>query len=400
MRRNLPLFVICLTVMLDSMGIGLILPIMPDLIQEVQGGSLAQAALWGGVLSAVFAVMQFLFSPLVGNLSDRFGRRPVMLISLAVMAVDYVIMALAGSIWLLMAGRVLGGITAATHATASAYVADISAPQKKAANFGMIGAAFGLGFVLGPLMGGVLGTLGTRAPFYAAAILSALNFALAAWVLKETVTDAIRRPFSWRRANPLSALLAVGRLPGIGRLLCVYLLYSVALYVYPAIWAYFTEARFGWDVGLIGLSLGVFGLAAAFVQAVLIRWVLRWWGERLTVVFGHVFDMVAFGILAFVRNGTVALLLTPLSALGMVATPALQGIMSQRVPDNAQGELQGVLSSLSALSMIVSPLLMTQVFAAFTQEGSQIDMPGAPFLLSLWLLAVALVLFLRQPRAA
>ncbi|WP_291735607.1 MFS transporter, partial [Leisingera sp. F5] len=221
--------------MIDAMGIGLIMPVMPGLITEVQGGSLAQAAVWGGVLSTVFAVMQFLFSPILGSLSDAVGRRPVLLVSLFVMALDYLIMALAGTMWLLLLGRVLGGITAATHSTAGAYIADISPAEKKAANFGLLGAAFGAGFVLGPLTGGLLGELGTRAPFYAAAVLVLANFALGWFVMGETVQDKNRRPFEWRRANPFGAFRAVARIPGIKPLLWVYFLYSVAIYVYPAI---------------------------------------------------------------------------------------------------------------------------------------------------------------------
>lgn len=396
MKKSLPIVFILITVMLDAMGVGLILPIMPDLIREVQGGSLANAALWGGVLASAFAVMQFLFSPVVGNLSDRFGRRPVMLVSLFAMAIDYLIMAFAGSIWLLVVGRILGGITAATHSTANAYMADISKPEQKAANFGLIGAAFGLGFVLGPMIGGMLGTFGTRAPFYAAAALSMLNFTLGAVVLKETVTDAIRRPFSWARANPLGAFRAVSRLPGITRLLWVYFIYSVALYVYPAIWAYFTQEQFDWSPQMIGISLGLFGITAALVQAVLIRLALRWWGERTTVILGLGFDFATFGLLAVVRNGTLALVLTPIAALGAVVSPALQGIMSKAVPDNAQGELQGVLGSLHALSMVVSPMLMTSVFAVFAQGESFFYLPGAPFILSMVLLAGGLVLFTRE----
>lgn len=393
---RLPVVFILITVMLDAMGIGLIMPVMPDLIQEVQGGSLATAALWGGVLSTVFAVMQFLFSPLLGNLSDRFGRRPVLLISLAVMSLDYIVMAVAGSIWLLLLGRVIGGITAATHSTASAFMADISKPGEKAANFGLVGAAFGVGFVLGPLIGGTLGELGTRAPFYAAAILAGLNTVFGFFVLHETVTDRIRRPFNWARANPVGAFRSVARLPGIGRLLWVYFIYSVAFHVYPAVWSFFTRERFDWSPQTIGLSLALFGIMMAVVQGGLIRLILRWFGERRTVIYGHVFDIFAFGLIAVVTSSSLALFLTPIAALGAVITPALQGIMSRAVSDDAQGELQGVLTSVNALSMIISPLLMTSVFAAFTSENTVLYFPGAPFVVSLILVILGLVAFLRS----
>ena len=397
---RLPILFILITVMLDAMGIGLIIPVMPDLILEVQGGTLASAAIWGGVLSTVFAVMQFLFGPIVGALSDRFGRRPVLLISLVVMSLDYLVMAVAGTMWLLLLGRIVGGITAATGPTASAYMADISEPHEKAANFGLIGAAFGAGFVLGPMVGGMLAEFGTRAPFYAAAVLAALNAVLGYLVLKETVTDRIRRPFSWARANPFGAFAHVARLPGIGRLLVIYLLYSIAFYVYPAVWSYFTQERFGWSPQMIGLSLGLFGIMMAVTQGGLIRVFLRWFGERNTVIYGHVFDMAAFGAMAIVTSGTLALILTPLAALGAVITPALTAMMSRSVGDDAQGELQGVLASLHALSMIVSPLVMTGIFAAFTHETAPIYLPGAPFVLSLVLMGISLAVFLRRPRAA
>lgn len=378
------------------MGIGLIIPVMPDLIREVNGGTLASAAVWGGILATSFAVMQFLFGPLLGGLSDRFGRRPVLLLSLVVMSADYLVMALAGSIWLLLAGRIVGGITAATQATASAYMADISTPEKKAANFGLIGAAFGMGFVMGPLIGGLLAEYGTRAPFYAAAGLAALN-ALFGWiVLTETVTDRIRRPFSWTRANPLGSLRVLGQLPGLGPLLLVFFLYQLAFIVYPAVWSYFAVERFGWSPAMIGISLALFGIMLAVVQGGLMPMVLRLLGERGAVIYGLAFDVLAFGALAIVTSGTIALILIPLTAFAGVVTPALQGIMSKTVNDNQQGELQGALTSIGALAMIVSPLVMTSVFAAFSGPSAPIYLPGAPFILSAGLVIIAVGVFLRM----
>ncbi len=378
------------------MGIGLIIPVMPDLIREVNGGTLASAAVWGGILATSFAVMQFLFGPLLGGLSDRFGRRPVLLLSLVVMSADYLVMALAGSIWLLLAGRIVGGITAATQATASAYMADISTPEKKAANFGLIGAAFGMGFVMGPLIGGLLAEYGTRAPFYAAAGLAALN-ALFGWiVLTETVTERIRRPFSWARANPLGSLRVLGQLPGLGPLLLVFFLYQLAFIVYPAVWSYFAVERFGWSPAMIGISLALFGIMLAVVQGGLMPMVLRLLGERGAVIYGLAFDVLAFGALAIVTSGTIALILIPLTAFAGVVTPALQGIMSKTVNDNQQGELQGALTSIGALAMIVSPLVMTSVFAAFSGPSAPIYLPGAPFILSAGLVIIAVGVFLRM----
>lgn len=392
---RLPLFFVLTTVMIDAMGIGLIMPIMPNLLLEVRGGTLAEAAIWGSVLSTVFAVMQFLFSPVLGSLSDALGRRPVLLVSLFVMTLDYLVMALAGSLWLLLVGRIIGGITAATHATAGAYIADISKPTEKAANFGLLGAAFGAGFVLGPLLGGVLGELGTRAPFYAAALLAGLNFCLGWFVMRETVTDETRRSFDWRRANPLGAFRAMSRIPGITGLLWVYFLYSVAIYVYPAIWSYFTVEQFGWQPRMIGISLGVYGICMALVQGGLLRYMVRWFGERRTVLWGQAFDFVAFGILAVISSGTLALILIPISALGAVVQPALQGLMSRAVEDNQQGELQGVMTAVHALSMVVSPMMMAATFAFFTHKETAYYLPGAPFLLALILMAIGALVFLR-----
>ena len=395
---RLPVLFIVLTVMIDAMGIGLIVPVMPDLIQEVGGGTLSQAAIWGGILSTIFAVMQFLFGPVMGGLSDRFGRRPVLLLSLVVMSADYVVMAVAGSMWLLLIGRIVGGITAATQATAAAYMADISDPDQRAANFGLIGAGFGIGFVLGPLMGGLLAEYGTRAPFWAAALLAAMNAGLGWFVLKETVTDETRRAFSWTRSNPLGALRSLGRLPGVTTLLVVYFLYYVAFSVYPAVWSYFGQARFGWSPAMIGLSLGIFGAMMALIQGGLIRPILAWLGERGTVIGGHICNITGFALLGVISSGTLALILTPLASFGGVIPPALQGMMSRRVADDAQGELQGALTSASALAMMLSPLAMTYTFARFTDAQAPIYLPGAPFLLAGLLVTIGLAVILSTPR--
>lgn len=390
---------IMLTVMIDAMGIGLIIPVMPDLIEEVQAATLSRAALWGGVLATTFAVMQFLFSPLVGSLSDRFGRRPVLLVSLTVMALDYVLMAVAGSVWLLLLGRVIGGISAATGATASAYMADISAPKDRAANFGLIGAGFGAGFVLGPVAGGFLADFGTRAPFWAAAALAAGNVIFGWFVLKETVAPALRRALSWRRANPLGAARHLANLPGIRRLLAVYFLYHLAFAVYPSVWSYFGKAQFDWSPAMIGGSLALFGVAMAAVQGVVIRPVLARFGERGTVLFGYVFSVATFFLIATVTSSTAIMVLTPLAALAGVIPAALQGIMSQAVAQDSQGQLQGVLTSASALAMVVAPLIMTATFAAFTAPGTAYYFPGAPFLLSMLLTLLAVSIFIRWQTA-
>lgn len=398
MSPRLPLFVIFVTILIDAIGIGLILPVTPALLREVTGDGLADTAVWGGVLAALFAIMQFLFGPAVGGLSDRFGRRPVLLVSLAAVGFDYILMALAHTLALLMIGRAIGGIASSTYATASAYMADISRPEDKAKNFGLIGAAFGVGFVAGPLLGGLLAHFGTRAPFWAAAALAFANLGLGWFVLPETVTDRIRRPFTLSRANPLGAFRAIGDLPGMGRFLTVYLLYSIALFTYPAVWPFFGEAQFGWGSKMVGLSLAVFGIGMAVVQGFLIAPMIRRFGDGRTVLIGMWIDVVSFVVLALLTNGLLALLVTPLTALGGVVGPALQGVMSRRARDDQQGELQGVLASLGAMSMIASPLVMTQVFSYFTAPATPWHLPGAPFLVAAALMLVCILLFATRKR--
>ena len=393
MTDRLPLYFILVTVVLDAMGIGLIMPVMPDLIREVQHVALSDAAVWGGVMAATFAVMQFVFSPILGGLSDRFGRRPVLLISMGALALDYVIMALAGSIWWLLAGRVLGGITSATHSTANAYMADITRPDDRAARFGLLSAAFGVGFVLGPMLGGLLAGFDTRAPFWVAAGLAAANFTLGLIVLPESLPVEKRRGFDWRRANPLGGLMQIGQLPGLGWMLLMLFFYSVSGYVYPAVWAYYTQAAFGWDSSLVGLSLTLYGLSMVVVQAGLVGPVMAWLGEVRVILWALVLDLAVLAAFALAGQGWMVWVLTPIAALGSIATPAIAGYMSRRAGDDQQGELQGVMASVNALSIIVAPLAMTQVFFWFTREGAAVQFPGAPFVLALVLMVVALGMF-------
>jgi MFS transporter, DHA1 family, tetracycline resistance protein len=392
-RNRLPVVFIMFTVTLDAMGIGLILPVMPELIATVRGVSISDAALWGGILSASYAVMQFGFSPTIGSLSDRFGRRPVLLVSMAVMAMDYVVMALAGSIWLLLAGRLVAGVAAATHSTALAFMADVTEPGKRAQNFGLISAGFGIGFTLGPLLGGLLGGLDPRAPFVAAAILAACNFAFGWFVLPESLPKERRRPFDIRRANPAGALMQIGALPGVRPLLAVMLAYQVSNFVYPAVWAYYTQEAFGWDARMVGLSLAAYGVSIAVVQAGLIRPILATLGEGRAVFWGLIFNTVCLMVYGLITQGWMVWLMVPISAMGAIVAPAMQGVMSRAAGADQQGELQGVLSSIAALSMILSPLMMTQAFFWATREGGPVWMPGAPFLLSACLMATAFVIF-------
>lgn len=397
---RLPIFFIVATVAIDAMGIGLIMPVMPDLLREVDGGDLGDAAIWGGILATTFAAMQFLFGPVIGSLSDRFGRKPILVISLIVMAFDYVLMAVAGTIWLLLIGRIIGGITAATHATAAAYIADVSKPNEKAANFGLIGAGFGIGFVLGPVIGGVLAEFGTRAPFWAAAILALANAGFGWYILRESVTDATRRPFQWKRANPFGALKSIGSFPGLGALLAVFFFFQIANFVYPAVWAFYTVERYEWSPGMIGLSLAVYGLCFGLVQGLLVQPSITRFGHRRTVVIGLGLEAAMLVVVAFVTSGTLLLILIPLSALGAVGLPALQGIMSRRVSDDSQGELQGVLTSVGSLAAILAPLIMTRSFAYFTSPEAPVYAPGAPFLIAAVLMAISVLIFQMRKRSS
>jgi MFS transporter, DHA1 family, tetracycline resistance protein len=397
-KQKLPVIFLFITVMLDSMGIGLIMPVMPDLLIDLGGTDLSTAATWGGALAATFSVMQFLCGPTVGSASDRFGRRPVLLVSLLVMSTNYMVMGFAQSVWVMAAARVGAGIASATQSTANAYMADISKPDQKAQNFGLMGAAFGMGFILGPVAGGFLGELGPRAPFFAAAILGVTNALFGFVVLSETVTDAIRRPFQWRRANPFGAFRYVGRLPGVTRLLIVFFIYTIAFFVYPSTWAYYTQESFGWDSTMVGVSLGVFGFTMAVVQGGLIRLIIPRFGEHNTVILGYSITILAFTIYAFAWEGWQVFALAPLTALGIIGGPALQGIMSRAAATDQQGELQGVLTSVGAVGAIFSPLIMTNVFGFFTGKDAPIYFPGAPFVFALTLVFIALVIFMGRTR--
>jgi len=400
MNKRLAFTFIIITLTIDAMGIGLIIPVMPDLLQQIEGGDLGNAAIWGGILATVFAVMQFIFGPTIGSLSDRFGRRPVLLVSLVIIAVDFIVMGLAHSIWLLVITRIIGGIAAATQATAAAFISDISTPENRSANFGILGATFGVGFVLGPLMGGLLGEVGLRVPFFAAAALATLNLILGYFVLPETVTDQTRRPFDIKRANPLGALTQIRLIPGLSRFLPVFFLYEFAFYVYPAVWVYYAKAQFGWDSGMLGVSLASFGISVAVVEGILIRRILPWLGERRTIFLGFIFSIGIFVVLGFLTSGFWALLLAHISALGSVVIPAMRGIFANKAEANQQGEIQGIVSSTQSLAVIFAPLVLTYVFYASTRPDGPIFLPGAPFLLAAAIVGLTLTLFVTRPKGS
>jgi MFS transporter, DHA1 family, tetracycline resistance protein len=398
MRTNLPLTFIIATVTLDAIGIGIMFPVMPDLIESITGNGLSDAAIWGGLLSAAFAIMQFLCGPALGALSDQYGRRPILLISLGVMGLNYLAMALAPTMILLLISRIIAGMAAATQSTATAFIADITPPADRGRRFGLIGAGFGIGFVLGPLIGGVLATIDLHAPFYAAAALAFANLVFGAVVLPETVTDATRRPFMLANANPFTALIRATRLPTIRRTLLTFLILSIAMGVYPAIWAFYGHARFGWDTAMVGVSLAVYGICFACGQALLVGPLIRRLGEHRAATFGMCVNVCTLTALGLVTSGPLALLIIPLTALGGVTTPALQSIASGRTPADAQGSLQGVMSSLTAIATITAPLIMTNTFAAFTAPEVTPYSPGAPFLLAAMLMLICVTLHVAGAR--
>jgi DHA1 family tetracycline resistance protein-like MFS transporter len=399
MQSRLALAFILLTVAIDAIGIGITFPVMPELLEQVTGADISSASLWGGMLATSFAVMQFLFGPVVGNLSDRYGRRPVMLVALAVMAVDYAIMAVAGSVWLLLIGRIVAGVAAATYSTANAYVADITAPDDRAKNFGYIGAAFGVGFILGPLMGGFAAELGPRAPFWLAAFIAAANMAFGYFVLPESLTEDNRRAFSLKRANPFASFRAIGHLPGMKRYLIIMFFYTLAFQSYGSIWSFFGTERFGWNAWWNGLSLAAFGVCMAVVQSLGVAPAIQKWGAKRTAGYGMAVDAVAFGFYGFVTSGFWALVFTPIAAVAGVAGPALQGIMTNGTPDDQQGELQGVVASVSSVAMGVAPMIMTTIFWFFTRSGAPIYSPGAPFLLASGLMVICVAVLVADKRA-
>lgn len=399
MKSRLPFVFIILTVIIDAIGVGIIMPVTPDLVKELTGNDISGAALWGGALMFSFAVMQFLFMPIVGNLSDKFGRRPVLLISLFAMAIDYLLHGLAGSIWLLFVARLIAGVLGATYSTAMAYLADISAPEDRAANFGLVGAAFGIGFILGPAMGGMLGEFGTRAPFYAAALLALGNAILGYFVVQESLPAEKRRAFDWSRANPFGALMRIRTLPAISGLMLILFIFDIANFVYPAIWSYFTIEKFEWTPAWVGYSLAAYGIGVAIMQGGVIRPMISRWGERRTAEIGFVAAFLAAIVLALINQGWQVFAFMPLIAISGVAGPAISGMMANRVKDDEQGELQGVMGSLASIGMLISLMIMPITFRTFTKSDAIIYMPGAPFIVAAILTLVALFLLVRTPRS-
>lgn len=382
-----------LTLLLDSIGFGIIVPVMPDLVMTVGNVDVSTAARYGGLLLFVYALMQFFFSPIMGNLSDRFGRRPLLLLSLCAFALDYVLMGWAPTLVWLFIGRIIAGIAGSTFGIANAFIADISPPEKRAQNFGLLGAAFGLGFVIGPVIGGLLGSFGPRVPFYAAAVLSLLNLFYGLFVLPESLATEDRRSFEWRRANPFGAFKALRSYPALGGLLVAMFLLYLGHQVLPSAWSYYTKEKFAWSERDIGYSLGFVGILMVVVQGYLTRVVIPKTGERTTALVGMVCGAVGYLGYAFATQGWMLYIALVPGALAGFTTPSLQGLMTRAVPKNAQGELQGALGSLNSVASILGPLVMTQLFASFTHDAAFWYFPGAPFVLAAILTVVSMVVF-------
>lgn len=399
MRKNAFFFVI-VTVVLDMMGFGLIVPVIPALLEEISGLGAEEAVVWGGALTATYAVMNFLAGPALGNLSDAYGRRPVLLVSIAALAVNFLIMGFATTLAVLFLGRILAGTAAATVSTANAYIADVTTPENRGRAFGMIGGAFGVGFILGPALGGLLGEyFGPRAPFFAAAALSGVNFLYGLFVLPESLAPENRRPFRLARANPFGAFRHFARLPQVGWFLVVIGVFGFASNVYPVTWNFHGAIRYGWSEGQIGASLALVGIGAAVVQAGLAGTVIRRLGAMRTAALGLSVNAVAMAGFAFAGAPWMAYAFIPVSSLGGVASPALNTIMSNVTPANAQGELQGASASLLSLAMIFSPLVMSQALHAYSRDDAPVHFPGAAFLLASGLTCLCAVPFLLGIRA-
>lgn len=388
--RNAFFFVV-ITVFIDMMAFAVIMPSMPDLMSELTGLPKADVAPWGGYITTVYAIMNFIAQPILGGLSDRFGRRPVLLISMGTLALDFLVMGLAHSIWLLFLGRLLSGLSGATHSTAAAYIADTTEPDQRAQAFGMLGAAFGLGFILGPALGGLLGQIDSRAPFFAAAGLAALNFAYGLFVLPESLPREDRRAFDWKRANAFGAFRHFSKLPHLAWFILALGLYNFAHWVYPATFAYFGAVRFDWDSQTIGLALGAVGVGSAIVSAGLVGSIIKRHGATKVVVFSFLITTTVFLAYAMATAPWMIFVIIPFGSLAGFLNPSLNQIMTSRVARNAQGELQGAIASVQALGNVFSPIVMTQTLYFFTHSDAPVYFPGAAFLLAAIVTAISMI---------
>ncbi|MGE0567949.1 MAG: TCR/Tet family MFS transporter [Bacteroidia bacterium] len=374
------LIFIFFTLLIDCTGIGLIIPVVPTLIQNLVGGTISEAASYGGWLTFSYAAMQFFFSPILGGLSDQFGRRPVILISLLGLGLDYIFLYYAPTITWLFVGRIIAGVCGASFTSASAFIADISNENNRAQNFGMIGAAFGLGFIIGPFLGSIFSQYGVRVPFMIAAILSLLNFIYGIFVLPESLSKENRRSFDWKRANPFGSLIQLKSYPTVYGFIITLILLYIAGHAAQSTWTFYTIEKFQWNEQWVGYSIAFVGLSVAIVQGGLIKSSIKYLGQNKSVIIGLLFYILGFVLFSLASKGWMMFAFMIPYALGGIAGPALQSLISGQVPSNAQGELQGALTSLMSVTSIVGPLLMTFLFSYFTAKDAPIYFPGAPFL--------------------
>ena len=390
-RRAAVLFIF-VTVVLDVLALGIIAPVLPPLVIEFLGGDTVRAARVYGIFATAWAFMQFIASPILGSLSDRFGRRPIILLSVTGLGLDYIFMALAPSLGWLFVGRMISGVTSAGFATAAAYIADVTPPEQRAKSFGMIGAAFGLGFVLGPALGGLLGTVNPRLPFWASAALCLTNALYGLFVLPESLPPERRSHFSWKRANPVGSLRLLRSHPELFALASVTFLYYVAHEVLPSTFVLYTDYRYGWNPQSVGLTLALVGVCTAIVSGTLIGPIVKKIGERRAALLGLTCGATAFATFGLAPTGKLFLIGIPIMAFASVYSPSAQGIMTRRVLPTEQGQLQGAMMGLRGLSGLISPGMFTFTFATAISSRADLHLPGAPFLLAGSLIVVALVI--------
>ncbi|MDQ3016294.1 MAG: TCR/Tet family MFS transporter [Bacteroidota bacterium] len=393
-NRKATIGFIFITLLIDVIGWGIIIPVMPGLIRQMEGVDIGTASSLNGWLLFAFSLTQFLFAPIVGNLSDKYGRRPILLVSLFGFGLDYILLSWAPSVEWLFIGRVIAGVTGASFTTAAAYIADISTEKDRAQNFGMIGAAFGMGFILGPIIGGLLGGFGPRIPFIAAAALCFLNWLWGYFILPESLDKAHRREFDWKRANPIGSLTHLKKYPNLGNLLIAMILVYLAAHAVQSNWSFYTIERFGWNERMIGISLGVVGLLVGLVQGVLPRFVNKKLGDARSIYIGLILYAIGMFLFGIATEGWMMLAFLVPYCLGGIAGPSLQSTITSQVDVREQGELQGALTSLMSATSVVGPPMMTNLFAYSIRPGSIIYLPGAPFFLgSILMIASAFFAF-------